>query len=199
MYVLWLLTDCEGWGLSLMMKEQVLRFQHKYSSPQTKNIIWILSIESGSDIFLYKEELVSWDYDRAGMLHYCDTCVIITDHLESVTRDLVTAWHEAVTLSTAGRGWLILCPLSGPDGEETQADKHSWVIKQSDVACFVCVLNISGFCPFYLLVDTDPMYVFTHNITFNRSIDIQISHTLLSLQNISVQENHAKFVTKDSE
>ena len=42
-----------------MMKEQVLRFQHKYSSPQTKNIIWILSIESGSDIFLYKEELVS--------------------------------------------------------------------------------------------------------------------------------------------
>ena len=48
-----------------MMKEQVLRFQHKYSSPQTKNIIWILSIESedyflsGPDIFLYKEELVS--------------------------------------------------------------------------------------------------------------------------------------------
>ena len=158
--VLWLLTDCEGWGLSLMMKEQVLRFQHKYSSPQTKNIIWILSIESGSDIFLYKEELVSWDYDRAGMLHYCDTCVIITDHLESVT-----SWPRDTRLShfplRVGADWYFVPSLSsGPDDEKkTQADKHSRVIKQSDVACFVCVLNISSLCPFCLLVDRDPTYV----------------------------------------
>ena len=166
MYVLRLLTDCED--CHSWWRSRFWGFQHKYSSPRTKTSFWLLSIElkvyfwSGSEIFLYKEELVSWDYDRAGMVYYCDTCVIITDHLESVTpwpRDCVTAWHDAVTLSTAGWGWLILC-LSRLWARWRWRHMHSRVIKQSDVACFVCVLNISSLFPFCLLVDRAPMYIY---------------------------------------
>ena len=82
MYVLWLLTDCEGWGLSLMMKEQVLRFQHKYSSPQTKNII-LAFIDRIGGLFLIRFGYISiqgragvvrlWQGGNATLLwHLCD-------------------------------------------------------------------------------------------------------------------------------
>ena len=203
MYVLWLLTDCEGWGLSLMMKEQVLRFQHKYSSPQPKKTSFGFYRSNPVRIYFYTRK--SWCRET---MTGRECCIIVTPVWSSqiISRVWpVTSWLRDTRLShfplRVGADWYFVPSLSsGPDDEKkTQAEKHSRVIKQSDVACFVCVLNISSLCPFCLLVDRDPMYVFTHNITFNRSIDIQISHTLLSLQNISVQENLAEFVTKDSE